>query len=69
MLGAFRIPLTWSDLLKRTFAEAQADNCLGLAAQLSYYFFLAQRMATVRCCDAPEKVRMGLFEPGRVPVE
>jgi membrane protein len=41
MLKAFRIPLTWSDLLKRTFAEVQADNCLGLAAQLSYYFFLA----------------------------
>jgi membrane protein len=41
MLKAFRVPLTWSDLLKRTFAEVQADNCLGLAAQLSYYFFLA----------------------------
>jgi membrane protein len=41
MLKAFRIPLTWGELLKRTFAEVQADNCLGLAAQLSYYFFLA----------------------------
>jgi membrane protein len=41
MLKAFRIPLTWTELLKRTFAEVQADNCLGLAAQLSYYFFLA----------------------------
>jgi membrane protein len=41
MLKAFRIPLTWSDLLKRTIAEVQADNCFGLAAQLSYYFFLA----------------------------
>jgi len=41
MLRAFRIPLTWTDLFKRTFAEVQADNCLGLAAQLSYYFFLA----------------------------
>src|SRR3954465_5034744 len=41
MLKAFRIPLTWGELFKRTFAEVQADNCLGLAAQLAYYFFLA----------------------------
>src|SRR6476646_4807970 len=41
MLKAFRIPITWGELIKRTFAEVQADNCLGLAAQLSYYFFLA----------------------------
>jgi membrane protein len=41
MLKAFRIPLTWTDLFKRTAAEVVADNCLGLAAQLSYFFFLA----------------------------
>ncbi len=41
MLDALRIPITWNDLLKRTWAEVQADNCLGLAAQLAYYFFLA----------------------------
>ena len=41
MLDALRIPITWKDLLKRTWAEVQADNCLGLAAQLAYYFFLA----------------------------
>src|SRR5215212_625477 len=41
MLRAFRIPLTWAELLKRTAAEVMADNCLGLAAQLAYYFFLA----------------------------
>jgi membrane protein len=41
MLRAFRIPLTWAELLKRTAAEVLADNCLGLAAQLAYYFFLA----------------------------
>ncbi|HMF97396.1 MAG TPA: YihY/virulence factor BrkB family protein [Vicinamibacterales bacterium] len=41
MLKAFRIPLTWGDLLKRTVADVQRHNCLGLAAQLSYYFFLA----------------------------
>jgi membrane protein len=41
MLRAFRVPLTWSEILKRTAAEVMADNCLGLAAQLAYYFFLA----------------------------
>jgi membrane protein len=41
MLKAFRIPIGWTELLKRTWAEVQADNCLGLAAQLAYYFFLA----------------------------
>src|SRR5437879_8308489 len=41
MLRAFRIPLGWKDLLKRTASEVMADNCLGLAAQLAYYFFLA----------------------------
>ena len=41
MLRAFRIPIGWGELFKRTFAEVLADNCLGLAAQLAYYFFLA----------------------------
>src|SRR5437588_2052042 len=41
MLRAFRIPIGWKDLLKRTANEVLADNCLGLAAQLAYYFFLA----------------------------
>src|SRR5262245_1818902 len=41
MLGALRVPLSWRDLIKRTYEEVLADNCLGLAAQLAYYFFLA----------------------------
>jgi membrane protein len=41
MLKAFRIPIGWLDLARRTAAEMMADNCLGLAAQLAYYFFLA----------------------------
>ena len=41
MLKAFSIPLTWRELARRTIAEVQADNCVGLAAQLAYYFFLA----------------------------
>ncbi|MGE3177416.1 MAG: YihY/virulence factor BrkB family protein [Vicinamibacterales bacterium] len=41
MLAYFDTSLSWSDLLKRTVKETQADNGLGLAAQLAYYFFLA----------------------------
>jgi len=41
MLKALRIPIGWLDLFKRTGVELMADNCLGLAAQLAYYFFLA----------------------------
>ena len=41
MLAYFDSPLGWSELLKRTVRELQADNGLGLAAQLAYYFFLA----------------------------
>jgi len=41
MLRAFRIPIGWKALLKRTAGEMVADNCLGLAPQLAYYFFLA----------------------------
>jgi membrane protein len=41
MLAAFDIPLTWGELLKRTVKETSDDDCLGLAAQLAYYFFLA----------------------------
>jgi membrane protein len=41
MFAAFDIPLSWGELLKRTAKETSADDCLGQAAQLAYYFFLA----------------------------
>ena len=41
MLVYFQVPLTWTELLKRTARETQNDNGVGLAAQLAYYFFLA----------------------------
>ncbi|HEX2455635.1 MAG TPA: YihY/virulence factor BrkB family protein [Vicinamibacterales bacterium] len=41
MFAAFHIPLSWSELLKRTAKESSEDDVLGLAAQLAYYFFLA----------------------------
>ena len=33
--------VSWSELAKRTWRESLDDDVLGLAAQLSYYFFLA----------------------------
>jgi membrane protein len=42
MLAYLKIPISWFEILKRTFKEAfWEDNCLGLAAQLAYYFFFA----------------------------
>ena len=41
MLRALRIPISWTELAKRTGREVLADDCLGLAAQLAFYFFLA----------------------------
>ena len=41
MLAAFDIPFSWGELLRRTAKETGDDDCLGLAAQLAYYFFLA----------------------------
>ena len=41
MLAYFQVPLTWTELLKRTARETQNDNGVGLAAQLAYYSFLA----------------------------
>ena len=41
MLDRLRIPLSWSELLKRTLNEAIADDVLNLAAQQAYYFFFA----------------------------
>jgi membrane protein len=35
------IPLSWTELARRTWREVVDDDVLGLAAQLSYYFFLA----------------------------
>jgi membrane protein len=42
LLAFLRVPLTWSQILRRTLKEAFfEDNCLGMAAQLAYYFFFA----------------------------
>ena len=42
MLTFLRVPLSWREILRRTFKESFVeDNCLGMAAQLAYYFFFA----------------------------
>ena len=41
MLRALKVPISWTELAKRTGREVLADDCLGLAAQLAFYFFLA----------------------------
>jgi membrane protein len=35
------LPLSWQELARQTYRKATQDNFLDLAAQLSYYFFLA----------------------------
>ena len=39
--AGFRSPISVFEILKRTVAEIGDDNCVGLAAQLAFYFFLA----------------------------
>jgi membrane protein len=40
MLIRFSAPIPWSQVIRNTVAEISDDNCLGLAAQLSFYFLL-----------------------------
>jgi membrane protein len=40
-LAYLKVPLSWSEIVKRTVRETINDNCLGMAAQLAYYFFFA----------------------------
>ena len=41
LLAYFRVPIPWTMIVARTAAKIDKDNCMGLAAQLAYYFFLA----------------------------
>lgn len=40
MLIRFAVPIPWSQVITKTVHEIGDDNCLGLAAQLSFYFLL-----------------------------
>jgi membrane protein len=37
----FHLSIGWTELLERTFREFNDDDCLNLAAQLAYYYFLS----------------------------
>ena len=41
MLAQLQVPLSWTELAKRTAKEITADDLLNLAAQQAYYFFFA----------------------------
>jgi membrane protein len=41
MFAYFGVPIPWSEVMKRTVKEIGDDNCLGLAAQLAFYFLMA----------------------------
>jgi membrane protein len=41
MVAYFRPATPWSDVARRTLHEISDDNCLGLAAQLAFYFLFA----------------------------
>jgi membrane protein len=41
MFAYFRIPVSWAEISKRTFNGVVDDDCMGLAAELAFYFFLA----------------------------
>ena len=41
LLAYFNAPGSWSEIFKRTLDEIRDDNCLGLAAQLAFYYLLA----------------------------
>ena len=41
MLANLKVPVGWGEILKRTGQETLKDDCLSLAAELAYYFFLA----------------------------
>src|SRR5262245_39316026 len=42
LLGRFGVRLTWAQILRRTFVDAIfKHNCLGMSAQLAYYFFFS----------------------------
>lgn len=41
MLAQLKVPLSWTELAKRTWGEIFSDDLLNLAAQQAYYFFFA----------------------------
>jgi membrane protein len=73
MLAFLKVPLSWREILRRTFSEAFKDNCLGMAAQLAYYFLFAlfptllvmMAIADIFAADVVQMIRRasGLLPP------
>lgn len=40
-MHVFGMSLGWREVLRRTISDIDRDNCLGLAAQLAFYFLLS----------------------------
>ena len=40
-MSLLAVPISWRELFRRTIRKVIDDDCFGLAAQLSYYFFLS----------------------------
>ena len=47
MFRNFRVPISWTELFKRTMREFSQDDVLGLSAQMAYYFLFALAPAVV----------------------
>jgi membrane protein len=47
MFRTFQIPISWTELVKRTMNEFSEDDVLGLSAQMAYYFLFALAPAIV----------------------
>src|SRR5688500_15214120 len=75
MLAFLKLPLALGDILRRTFNEAFfKDNCLGMAAQLAYYFLFALFpmllvMMTIADIFAADVVQMLRGASGIIPRE
>jgi membrane protein len=42
LLAYLKVPLSWGEILRRAFRDAFGkDHCLGMAAELAYYFFFS----------------------------
>jgi hypothetical protein len=62
VLSHFQVPVTWTELLKRTAREIQNDNGVGLAAELACYFFLAAVATIVAVILLATTVAWGISE-------
>jgi virulence factor BrkB len=62
MFAAFQIPLSWSELLKRTAKESSEDDVLGLAAQPADVLgFLEEQLRRISNTDSGGILTIGIL--------